>query len=85
MTPDERAQILVAQSDAALMRDWRYTQAHDVYIRHLDAALAGWTERLLAGDAQQFPYLRGVIEGLRIARQLPATIEAHAKRVAAAE
>lgn len=80
-TPEERAQQLAVQSDAAWIRDWRHTESYDVYLRHLDAAIAGWVERVLAGDAQQFLYLKGLVDGLRIARNLPQTIEMNAKRL----
>lgn len=74
----ERAQI---KSDAGCMREWQGSVAHDVYMRHLDALLHDAINAVLNGDQQQFPYLKGIVAGLRHARNLPQTIERTAERV----
>jgi hypothetical protein len=82
MSHQEQAERQHILSDAAVMRDWRGTAAHDVWVRHQDALIQQAVERILACDQQQFPHLKGLVEGLRTARSLPQHIEFTARRVA---
>lgn len=80
MTSGELQLIRAQQNaNASRMRALKGLDEWRAYVAHLDGRIMEETERLVQGKVEQFDYLKGLIEGLRMAKALPDLVIAHAE------
>ena len=60
----------LAYSDYEHLREWQDTESYDVWMRHCDKLLADAVASVIGGTRDTFDERKGVVTGIRLARNI---------------